>query len=434
MIDKIRLATLKNEAISILNRNSRGNFTKPAPRLYPHQWNWDSGFIAIGLSHYDREKAKKELLSLKRGQWRNGMIPHIIFDPRCADYQPGPSSWGCSKSLDSSENVLTSGITQPPILALAAYEIYKNSKNKISAKEFLNQIFPILKKYHRFFYLHRDPKHEGLACIVHPWESGLDNSPRWDKSLNRLPLKQFSSYKRVDTDVVPIEQRPGNDDYDKYYYLIQLLRKEKYNFDSIFERSEFIIQPILFNSLMVSSLHSLREIGKIIGEDTSEISDWIHKTKRAINTKLWNKEKSLYGDYDLKNNKLILKDTIANYSPLFAGIVPSDRINFLLKNLFSTKKYTPKNGYPFCSVSMSEKDFDPVRYWRGPVWINMNWLIYRGLKNYNFYKKAEELKDKTLELVSRSGFYEYFDPFIGKGYGANNFSWTASLVIDFIKS
>ncbi len=434
MIDKNHLAALRNEAISILNKNNLGNFTKPAPLLYPHQWNWDSGFIAIGLSHYDEEKAKKELLSLKRGQWGNGMIPHIIFDPCYVNYQPGSSSWGCSKSLDFFENVLTSGITQPPILAFAAYEIYKSSKDKISAKGFLNQIFPILKKYHRFFYLHRDPKHEGLACIVHPWESGLDNSPRWDESLNRIHINQAPNYKRVDTDIVPIEQRPKNEDYDKYYFLVELLKKSKYNFVSIFERSEFIMQPILFNSLMVSSLRSLVEIGEIIGEDTSEISDWILKTEKAINTKLWDKEKSLYADYDLKNNKLILKDTIANYSPLFAGIVPSDRINFLLKNLFATKKYIPKNGYPFCSVSMSEKDFDPVRYWRGPVWVNMNWLIYKGLKNYNYHREAEKLKNKTLELVSKSGFYEYFDPFTGKGYGANDFSWTASLVIDFIQS
>jgi len=434
MMDNVELNTLKNKAISILNKNNSGNYTKPSPRLYPHQWNWDSAFIAIGLSHYDEEKAKKELLYLKRGQWRNGMIPHIIFDPRCADYQPGPSFWGCSQIPDSPKNVFTSGITQPPILAFAAYEIYKNSKDKISAKGFLNQIFPMLKKYHRFFYLHRDPKYEGLACIIHPWESGLDNSPCWDDSLNRIHINQISTYKRVDIDIVPIRQRPKNEDYGKYYLLVELLKKSKYNFDRIFERSEFIIQPILFNSLMISSLRSLGEIGEIIGEDTSEINAWIHKTENAINTKLWNKEKSLYCDYDFKNDVLIVKNTIANYSPLFTGIVPPDRINLLLKNLFSTKKYTPKNGYPFCSVSMNEDDFDPVRYWRGPVWINMNWLIYKGLKNYDYHTDAKKLKNKTLELVSKSGFYEYFDPFTGKGYGANKFSWTASLVIDFILS
>ncbi|MBL7067650.1 MAG: hypothetical protein ISS29_07335 [Candidatus Marinimicrobia bacterium] len=151
MMDNVELNTLKNEAISILNKNNSGNYTKPSPRLYPNQWNWDSAFIAIGLLHYDEEKAKKELLSIKRGQWRNGMIPNIIFDPRCADYQPDPSFWGCSQIPDSPKNVFTSGITQPPILAFAAYEIYKNLKDKISAIGFLNQIFPMLKKYHRFF-------------------------------------------------------------------------------------------------------------------------------------------------------------------------------------------------------------------------------------------------------------------------------------------
>ncbi|MEZ6331129.1 MAG: hypothetical protein R3B12_03915 [Candidatus Saccharimonadales bacterium] len=70
---------LISQAEAVLKANRVGNATKPAPGLYPHQWFWDSCFIAIGLRWTNIEQAKAELRSLAKGQWHNGMIPHIIF-------------------------------------------------------------------------------------------------------------------------------------------------------------------------------------------------------------------------------------------------------------------------------------------------------------------------------------------------------------------
>ncbi len=66
------LKYLVNTAKNILEENQIGKATKPAPNLYPHQWNWDSCFIAIGVSHYDEERAQK--INHCRCQWSNGMI------------------------------------------------------------------------------------------------------------------------------------------------------------------------------------------------------------------------------------------------------------------------------------------------------------------------------------------------------------------------
>ena len=77
---------LLSEAYHVLDLNDRTAYTQPAPDLYPHQWLWDSCFIAIGLRHRDIERAMAEILSLFRGQWQNGMLPNIIFsdDPKYA--------------------------------------------------------------------------------------------------------------------------------------------------------------------------------------------------------------------------------------------------------------------------------------------------------------------------------------------------------------
>jgi len=70
---------LLERAKEVLAQNWTGVFTQPAPKLYPHLWNWDSGFIAIGYAHFAQEKAEQELRSLLRAQWQNGMVPHIVL-------------------------------------------------------------------------------------------------------------------------------------------------------------------------------------------------------------------------------------------------------------------------------------------------------------------------------------------------------------------
>src|ERR1041384_4354088 len=83
---------VSEQAIAVLKTNDRGLYTIPASRLYPHQWLWDSCFIAIGQRHYDTERAKIEILSLLRAQWANGMVPHMIFS-RGAEFRRDHNLW-----------------------------------------------------------------------------------------------------------------------------------------------------------------------------------------------------------------------------------------------------------------------------------------------------------------------------------------------------
>jgi len=71
---------LAAEAIGVLCANDRVGWTRPSPRLYPHQWSWDAAFVAIGWAHFAPLRAVTELRSLFRGQWSNGMVPQIVFD------------------------------------------------------------------------------------------------------------------------------------------------------------------------------------------------------------------------------------------------------------------------------------------------------------------------------------------------------------------
>src|SRR3712207_1284293 len=83
-------------AAEVLRRNDLGGWTKAAPTLYPHQWSWDSAFIAVGLAHLDTRRAARELETLFAAQWATGKVPHIVFNPEATTYFPGPERWNCA--------------------------------------------------------------------------------------------------------------------------------------------------------------------------------------------------------------------------------------------------------------------------------------------------------------------------------------------------
>ena len=92
--------------------------------------------------------------------------------------------------------------------------------------------------------------------------------------------------------------------------------------------------------------------------------------------------------------------------------------------------YNDHRCFSIPNYNLEGDSLDPAHYWRGPVWFNTNWLLLQGLRRYGFQEKAEDVKRDMITLIECCGFYEYFDPYEGFGYGTDNFSWTAALFID----
>jgi hypothetical protein len=68
---------LSARAGKILHRNDMEGWTRAAPSLYPHQWSWDSAFIAIGLAHLDTRRAAQELQTFFAHQWMSGKVHRV---------------------------------------------------------------------------------------------------------------------------------------------------------------------------------------------------------------------------------------------------------------------------------------------------------------------------------------------------------------------
>lgn len=426
---------LARQARAVLDRNWLGAATRPAPRLYPHQWSWDSGFIATGYAHYQQKRAMTEMRSLFAGQWENGMLPHIIFNPETMGYFPGPEFWQTDRSAYAPASISTSGIVQPPNHASAIWHIYQLAADKAAAKGFLEQIYPALVSWHEFLYRDRDADGSGLVYIRHPWESGQDNSPIWDLAMSRveIDLDMPPKYERVDNTLLDASERPSQEEYDVYAQLVNFAYEHDYDEARIRADCQFLIQDVLFNALLVQSNQALAEIAGELGEDPNPFLKWRRSTLQAMNEKLWSEEHGIYFDYDLREGERIEAHVAAGFTPLYAGIPSEEQAARILGRL-NSGGFCPLNEMCWAVPSYDKQapGFSPEGYWRGPIWININWLIYMGLMRYGFDDYAEKVRHAIIELPEERGFFEYFHPDTGHGHGSHDFSWTAALVLDLL--
>ncbi len=429
---------LKDKAISVLNNNWKEKFSIPCENLYPFQWFWDSGFIAIGLAHFDMKKAEQEIKTLLDAQWGNGFIPHIIFHTDTDTYFPGPDFHRADLHPQSTKSYKTTGITQPPVTGFVLQEMYRISKNKTQTLAFIVEVIDKVFENHSYFYNYRDPNDEGLVYIYHNWESGTDNSPMWDEIWTTMNPPEYS-FKRKDTTHIDASQRPSNREYDHYLYILEIAKEHHYNDGKIAELSPFLVQDPLFNALLIKSNACLITLYEILGgrhEKIDQLHKWQEKAVSAFNNKLFDENLGAYIHYDLRNEKPLKYISSSSFAPLFANIPTTERAQNMVQMML--EKFGNKHQYLCASFDPTSHLFNPKKYWRGPVWINLNWILYKGLKHYNFNDIAKRIKQDTIELIEKNGFYEYFDCRKAEhqqrnaGYGGKNFSWSAALLLDLI--
>ena len=425
-------SSMVKAAQALLRENDMGVFTKPGPKQYPHQWNWDAALVALGLSYFDLPRALLEIRSLISGQWLDGMLPHVVYHGTGTDYFPNPEYWRIETSPNAPQSG-TSGITQPPLLASIVRRIHQHQP----IPDFIKEIYPSLLAWHHWLHIHRDSDGSGLVSIIHPWESGTDDSPRWLEVMMDIEVPELSEFTRGDTRHVSERERPYPHDYQRFIYLIDFFRQEGYDQAAILAKSPFLVQDVLFNAILYRADGDLMFLGNVIGEDTGIIKGWIRRMREVFNLRFWQEDEGLYCDFNIRHQKTIRVNTGITFLPLFAGLASEEQADRLLRAHYRHPDHYAVDEqvkYRLTSASKRLEGWDPRRYWRGPVWILLNWLVYHGLLSYGYETEAARLRDDALALMSRSGFREYYDPRDGSGCGSERFSWSAALAIDWINN
>ncbi|MDX3311147.1 hypothetical protein P1S61_19140 [Streptomyces sp. ME08-AFT2] len=454
------LRALHSGAVAVLNANWTGTSTVPSRRLYPHQWSWDSAFVAIGLRHVSPRRAQTELETLLNAQWGDGRIPHIVFNSSVPldAYFPSPDFWRSStagRAAGAPRTVQTSGIVQPPVHALAAWLVHRADPGLSRARGFLARVYPRLAAWHRYLVHRRDLGGGGLASVVHPWEQGMDNSPSWDAPLARITPAPARSFRRADLDHGAAEDRPTDLDYGRYVRLATEYRDAGYRDAGHADTGHrdaghadrgrigagrigaghgggFAVEDPAFNALLIASEHALAHIADELGATGAARRARAERLTAALVDRLWDPAQGMFFCRDLNGGGLVPERGVSGLVPLLLPGLPHEVAAALVRTLYgphfglgSTTRLVP-------SYDLLGEAFDPHRYWRGPAWFNTSWLLERGLSAHGEHARAAALRRAVLDLAGSSDFAEYVHPYTGEACGTTGFSWTAALTLDLV--
>jgi hypothetical protein len=412
-------STLHHDAVAVLEDNHRDGYTVPAIGLYPYQWCWDSGPIALGWAAAARwAEAWSELDRLMRAQWPSGMVPHIVFWTPSPDYFPGPDVWG------TDANPASTGITQPPLPISAAARLFATDPDRERAERELRGLWPRLVAWLEWIERARSGPH-GACVVVHPWESGMDNSPRWDAPLDGVPEASHGHLERRDVATVAAAQRPTETEYRLFLGIVERLRAAGWDTERQIDDSPFAVEDVAFTAIVARAADDLADAGGACALDTSSVARIAASTRAAI-AALWDDDSGWFRSFDVKP---VMPPTAGGLFAWWARAPAPEQTARMLDRLDAWAEVVP---YAVPSSDPTDPTFEPERYWRGPVWVLVNWMVADGLTAAGHGDRAERLRVATRALVERSGFREYFDPRTGAGIGGHGFSWTAALTLAWL--
>lgn len=413
-------AELRERARAVLEENRRGSYTVPAVGLYPYQWCWDTGPIVLGwgsLGEWDHAWAELELLV--SAQWPSGMVPHIVFWEPSEDYFPGPDVW------DTGRTPPTTGLTQPPLPVSAAARLFTHDPDRARARERISLLWPRLVAWLGWIERARTGPHLA-AVVVHPWESGMDNSPAWDEPLAVCPQTTHEHLERRDVRTVSERQRPSTREYRHYLGIVETLRAAGWDTEDQVRDSPFAVEDPCFTAITARAAADLAEIAPAAGQDGEAVARLATQARAGLAC-LWDEDVGWYRAVDLRTGCFTGPPTASGLVALYGGVdgAHARRMAERLTGWADAVKYTVPSSDP------EGRGYDPVRYWRGPVWVLVNWLAADGLRQSDLTDAAEHLHAQTRELVEQ-GFAEYYDPRDGTGIGGQGFSWSAALTLAWL--
>lgn len=262
-------------------------------------------------------------------------------------------------------------VTKPPLIAWAALKLFDLDGDR----EFLEEIYEPIVRWNNWWVEKNDLDRNGLCEYQHPFSSGLDDSPLWDAGM-------------------PVE----SPDLNTYLCLQQ---------------------------------ESLARIAQVVGE-RGDAESWAAlsdaMTERMV-SRMWDAEAGLF--WARKNGRPINVRTPFNLFPLITGRMPPEIADRLVGHLTDEKQFWPR--FPVPTVALDDPKFDPFQMWRGPTWVNVNYLLIEGLQRSGYPSVAAELRRRTLALIQQhADIYEYYHPETGENppKAASVFGWSSAVYID----
>jgi putative isomerase len=264
-------------------------------------------------------------------------------------------------------------VTKPPLLAWAAWKLYQADGDR----EFLDEIYEPVVRWNEWWFAHNDTDRNGLCEYQHPFSSGLDDSPLWDDGL-------------------PVEA------------------------------------PDL-NTYLCLQAEALGWMAEVIGAP-GEAERWAAQAQSLAErmlAQMWDPAAGLFWASRPPERQRVNVRTPFNLFPLLTGRMPAEVNERLVKHLTDPRTFWPL--YPVPTVALDDPKYDPQTMWRGPTWVNVNYLLIEGLRRTGYAAEARALRRRTLAMMlGDKDIFEYYAPETGEGppKAAPTFGWSAALFIE----
>jgi glycogen debranching enzyme len=353
--------------------NARG-YCFPNAEVYPHMWLWDSCFHSISWATFHDERSMRELSQALSAQFPNGFLPHMVY---------------AGSTIFRGPRTDVSSFTQPPIYALAAAWARRHG---ISVPgHLLDKISRALS------YFTENRLFDGLAFVVHPWETGCDHSPRWDSWYGGT----WDSWKWDMRD----------------QQLVRAAQFRPVEHDAVWS-SEFVCAPSFFNAILS---HAFLIASELTGDMRQRRMSF--ELGDAIDELLWDDRQSMYVDRPIvgggDSHSLPTLDGVLSA----LGSIKRERALACLDRLRDPSQFAAPFGLRY--LPLTHPLYLPNDYWRGPAWPQLEFLAIQACRRWGLDKLATQISEKSRRGIARSGWAEFRNPETGHGLGARPQTWSS---------
>jgi beta-galactosidase len=345
-----------------------GMFPSSAINYFNGYWAWDTWKQAVGTLIFDADLAREQVREMFRHQDKSGMIADVVY-------------------LDASEDNWRD--SKPPLAGWAIEEIYLETGDRA----FVEELYPGLVAYHRFWYRDRDHDGDGLCeygstdgtVIAARWESGMDNAVRFDgtEMLQNGPHAWSMNQESVD-----------------------------------------------LNSYLFREKRALAVLAAAIGreEDALRWKQEAVQLGKQIRDQFFDPSTAWFYDTRIDDDTYISAQGPEGWIPLWAGVATYEQADQVRLNMLNPKKF--RTSLPFPTVAADHPGFSDG-YWRGLVWLDQAWFGIQGLRSYGYHDDAGDLQRQLLETLENvavpgEAIRENYSPLTGEGHNAKHFSWSAA--------
>jgi hypothetical protein len=359
--------------------NEDQGFTVPDHDRYPWMWLWDSCFHSIVWAALGvEERARRELAAVFAMATPSGFVPHMNYG---TDGLRHRRFWGVSGS---------STITQPPmyghalaVLAGAGIDVEELAK-------------PVTAALHHLFDTRATPC--GLLQIVHPWENGTDDSPRWERWQTRpFDGAAWWATKGALVDALVLDGREA------------------------VGSNAFAVCPAGWNALVA---FNAAEAAAVTGD--RGLADRAKALAGSLDQGCWDRRLGTWVDVDPVGTPT---SRVRTLDGLLGVLVTTDtsRVERVLDSVVDATHY----GTPFgpSGVHPAEPTYDPNVYWRGGAWPPLDYLLRTAADRRGHPAHAAALDRSLAEGARQSGLAEYRHPELGSGLGARPHAWACLAVV-----